>query len=113
MSLSAYTRTLRQTGTYWASLGKDGFGKRLLAAPVTIVCRWENKNVLFRGPDNQEHTSSAIVFCLSELDLNGFLALGDYTATLNPYTLPQAKEIRQVNKSPDLANTYNVVKVML
>lgn len=113
MSLSAYTRTLKQTATYWASLGKDEFGKRILAAPVTIVCRWEKKSVLFKGSDNKEHLSSSIVFCLSELDLNGFLALGDYTGSNNPYTLKEAKEIKQVNKSPDLSNSYNVVKVLL
>lgn len=113
MTRGFFKAGLNQTATYWQYGGSDKFGKRVLFSPVTISCRWENKNVLFIGPDNKEHLSNAIVYCETDLTVNGYIGEGDLTAYSNPSTLPAAKRIQQVNRSPSLDGSCNVIKVLV
>jgi hypothetical protein len=113
MSSRRYVSSLKQTLTYWEAPTNDGFGGLTPnAVGVLLSCRWQNDNVLFRTPQSNEETSSAVVYVENAPQIGGFFALGDFT-TEDPLTLEGAFEIRQVKTSPDLKNTYNVVKVFL
>lgn len=104
---------LNQTATYWAPGGPDGFGGVLFAAaPVLIRCRWQSVQELFVGADKQEHRSNAVVYPDRELDQKGMIALGDFTGTVNPKSLPgTAWEIRGNNFSPSVNADSQMNKV--
>lgn len=96
------TRNMKQVATYWAPLANDGFGGMTFDSPITILCRWQNVAQLFRDTHGREVTSSSIVYPNQELEVRGYLALGDQTATPDPRSLVDAEEIRQVGQSPSL-----------
>jgi hypothetical protein len=105
-----YQDDLNQVATYWPPGENDGFGGLTYLAPFTINCRWQDKSVLFRDSDGREVTSDAIVYVGSEVQNKGMLYLGTENS-LDP--APGAKEIRAVQKSPDLDNFETLIKVML
>lgn len=109
MSLPPYTRNMRQTATYWPPIGIDNFGQTTYGSPAQIMCRWQDVAVLFRGPDGQERTSSAVVYPAQELAVKGKLRLGTHTGS--PTT--EAKEIRQIGSSPSLGAGQQLWKVWL
>ena len=109
----AFPFLLNQTATYWAPGGPNGFGGVLFAAaPVLLRCRWQSVQVLFVGADKQEHRSNAVIYPEVELAQKGMIALGDYTGTANPLSLPGvAWEIRGNNFSPSVAGDRQMNKV--
>mgnify|MGYP007073200947 CR=1 FL=1 len=111
--LTPFTRNLKQTATYWEPAGNDEYNRSHFKAPVTVPCRWQNKPVLFLGANNKENTSQTLIYCLITLKIEGFICLGDRTTYDSPLEVEDCKEIRQVLLSPDLKNTFNVVKVFL
>lgn len=107
----AFTRYMNQVATYWEPNGNDGFGGVTFAAPVEIMCRWEDKAVLFRDSQGREVVSDAIVYPDRSLSVGGYLALGSFEDA-DPRSVG-AKEIRQSNASPSLSNDEVLHKVML
>ena len=86
---------MTQTATYWAPTGTyDENGRTGFAAPVQILCRWEDRAELVRSPDGDEFTSSSVVYPEQELARQGYLYLGTSGAT-NPKAVTGAYEIRQ------------------
>lgn len=118
---SAYTRHMRQSATYWAPTGNDGFGNKTYAAPIVIRCRWQNDAVEFRDATGELTQSSAVVYADRKLAIRGMLAEGDLSDQFDsdgqllladvegvvPY------EIRQLGSSPDLRNANVLNKVYL
>lgn len=98
-----FERNLRQTATYWAPLGLDAYGKRTFAAPVQRPCRWEDKAETFIDKHGKQETSRSKVFFSLDLELNGHIFLGT-SAVVDPTTLSDAWEIRNVFRTPDLRN---------
>jgi len=104
---------MNQQATYWAPLANDGFGGMTFDTPILIMCRWQNDAVLFRDTHGREVTSSSIVYPDQELAVRGYLALGDQTVTLDPRSLVEAGEIRQLGQSPSLDATRVLHKVFV
>ena len=96
--MSTTTRNLRQTATYWAPSTPDGFGSRSYSAPVAVNCRWTQKQELFVDSAGKEVLSQAVVWCDTDVALEGYLYLGTSTET-DPSTLDGAFEIRQWEKT--------------
>lgn len=122
--------------TYWAPNLNDGFGQVTFAVGTTIRCRWQDENVLFRGADNKEYTSSAVVYPSEALALRGMLDFGpgillfdddgetvltdddgtvleDDAVAFDILDFPDAREIRQVLTSVSLKNTNRIHKALL
>jgi hypothetical protein len=110
--MTAFQRTLKQQATYFAPSTNDGFGRTTVDAGTLVTVRWQDASVLFRSVENQEETSSAIVYMSDATVPRGWLVLGDETGN-DPKTTDGAFEIRQVMKSPNLKNTEDVYKVFL
>lgn len=110
--MANYTRHMKQTATYWAPGVNDGFGGVSFSAPVTLLCRWQDKSELFRDAEAREFTSSAVVYPVQPLERQGYLFLG-ISSEADPTSVDGAKEIRQIGSSPSLRNTETLNKVWL
>lgn len=112
---STITRMCKQAAVYWGSPQVDGYGGYIFAAPVEIMCRWEEKSQLIRLDDGNEISSRAIVYVLQDMDLEGYLYLGtldslyDNTESsagaLSDPRESGAYTIKKIEKSPVLGST--------
>jgi hypothetical protein len=108
--MTPYTADMTQAATYWPPTGADAFGTTTHGTAVAIMCRWQDRAVLFRDIDGQEMTSSAIVYPDRALAPRGQIALGTHAGT--PLAAG-AKEVRQAGTSPDLDGDEVLHKVWL
>jgi len=106
-------RGLNQSCTYWGNPASDGYGWYTFDDPVLIDCRWEEKQVLFRTPNGEEKLSSAIVYIGQDVDLGGYVALGDYTDSIysNPKDVSSSRKIENCGEVPNLRGTTSLVKI--
>jgi len=107
-----------QTAVYWALTGVNGYGESIFAEPVEVSVRWEDKQERYVSKDGAEHTSSSVVYPASELVLGGYLYLGTLASLSSaeegdPTSVIAAKEIRAINRSTNLSNTFTLIKVIL
>lgn len=110
--MANYTRNMRQQATYWAPGPADAFGKQSFAAPVPILCRWQDQAVLFTSAEGKEEVSSAVVYPALPVLVQGYLLLGVSVAA-DPRNVLGAREIRQVGSSPNLTQTVTLNKAFL
>lgn len=110
---TAYIRNFNQVVTYWARGISDGYGLLTYASPILIMCRWEDKRVLFRDVQARESVSEAIVYVDRQLSLGDYLAQDDQTAIASPINFNPAREVRSLNMSPSLDGTEILYKVIL
>ena len=99
-------RNLRQTITYWGVLNNpttNEFGHPTMEAPITIAGRWEDKVQQIRLNNGEEVTSSAEVLVDRDLEVGGYIALGDQTAA-GSVPIEDAREIQAFSITPDLRN---------
>ena len=77
--MSYLTRNLSQTSVYWGNPRPDSGGGDIKAFDdgVEISSRWEIKKVLFKDVNGEERQSNAVVFVDRDVDIGGFLYLGD------------------------------------
>jgi len=111
--MSIYTRNMRQDATYWAPGGLDLDGQVSFDDPITVKCRWEDKNEMVRDTNGDEFVSTAQVFTAQAVERRGYLAKGDQTATADPRTLDDAHEIKQIGSIPNLRNTKELLTAWL
>lgn len=107
-----FARYMTQVATYWAPGGNDGFGNVTFAAPEVVKCRWQDVAIMFRDPQAREVASDAVVYVDHDVEVGGYLALGDHSTT-NPRSVEGAKEIRQVQRSPSLSGDEVLIKAIL
>lgn len=112
-----YTESMTQAATYWPPGVPDGFGGLDFSGcvPVLLMCRWQDDAVLFRDGQGRESTSSAIVYIDRDIEVRGFLALGDHTAlgAPRPDEVGSAFEVRKLGKSPSLSKGETLHKAYL
>lgn len=118
--MTAYTRGMNQTATYWAPGANDGFGGVAFSvAPVAIAVRWQNKIDTIRNAQGEEYQSTAIVYVDRELAQKGYIALGDFTDDVDsdglsdPRDYEGAREVMMVGQSPSIAADQILFKVWL
>lgn len=119
------SKDMHQVATYWAPGTNDGFGKLSFAGvdPVIVMCRWQPTNTLYRDAQGRELVSDAVVYVASEVEVRGYLALGDFTrdsgaetgsgSSVDPFSIAGAKEIRLVQRSPSLSNDEELIKATI
>ena len=101
------TDKLRQTAVYWGNPQSDGTGGRTFDDPVELSVRWEQRQELFIDVGGQEVTSQAVVYVDQDVDIGGYLYLGDLddlssAEEASPLTVDGAYEIRGLKKLPDI-----------
>lgn len=99
---------LNQTAVYWGSPVKDKFGQLTFADPVEVDCRWEDVNDLYIGQDGKQHVSSAKVYLDQDVQLEGFLFLGeladlDSSLLSDPRSYENTFQIKKWDKISDLS----------
>ena len=93
---------LHQKATYWGSPVSTGYGGQTFGAPVLIDCRWADKTAKVVNPSGEEFVSKTTAYVDRDVDIGGYLALGDQTATALPTSLKDAQIIQQFHKIPDI-----------
>lgn len=105
---------MNQEATYWGNPEPDGYGGKTFDRPVLINCRWEDKFELVVDRQGKEVTAISKVFVDRDMEVGGYIALGDFTGgsasttttTAGGYTPPSnanAYEILVVKKVPSLS----------
>lgn len=101
-------RNLKQAITYWAPTTNNRYGEPSFVAPVLLLGRWTVLTTMVENADGNSIQSNAQVFLSTDVEEQGFLAIGDYTATgtltPNPHTLGSTvvSEIKAFRSQPDL-----------
>lgn len=116
MTLPAYTLDMTQAATYWPPPVPDGTGGVVFSAqPTVIACRWQDQHIMFHNAQGEEVMSSAVVYVDRELEIGGYLFLGDATEEADYIDAQEvgAKEIRQRAASPSLEGDMQLNKVWL
>lgn len=106
-------RRMLQTATYWGPGTDDGLGGITYPSPYTIDVRWQQKAELFRDANANEVISSAVVYVSEPVEIEGWMALGDETATADPRNADGAYQIRQLGDSPSLKADETLRKAWL
>lgn len=106
------TFQLNQKATYWPAPTTDGFGALSFAAPTTINVRWEDRIERVITAQGNEENSRAVVWVNQELELGGYLYLGE-TTEADPVNLDGAYPILLTSVIPDLRNLQNERRVTL
>lgn len=107
-----FARHFKETVTYWAPAGNDGYGGRVVSAPVQQAARWEQRAEQFHTQTGEVDVSNAVVFLSGDVEVGGFLYLGTSVAT-DPNTVAGAFIIRQFTSFPDLRNLNKERKAFL
>ena len=102
------------TATYWASSGSlDAYGNHSTYTSQSIEVRWEDKTEFYvLGDVGQELRSSAVVYTETEIEVNGWLYLGQSSET-SPKSQTGAKQVMKVNKMKSLKGDNIIYKIML
>ena len=101
-----FERNLNQVCTYWVPSGStDLYGKGAFNTPVLLNCRWEDIAEIFIDKTGEERHSKSRIFLAQDIALEGYLALGDQTATSDPRTLSGAWEVRNRKASLQIVGT--------
>lgn len=110
-------RVSRQTAVYWGNPIEDGFGKKTYDAPIEILCRWENKQMLIRGLDEKGNTFdyNSVVYVIQDLDVEGVLFLGtlddvESEALVDPFVQDGVSVIKQFERIPSLYSSTDIVR---
>ena len=109
---------LTQAITYWGSPQSDGRGGYTYEDPVAISGRWSDKHELYIANDATEKISNAVVLVDRDVDVGGYLALGDYTDSSSsfisdPSNIDGAYRIEAFGKTADLMDEDYVRRVWL
>jgi len=92
---------LPQTCTYWGAPVSSGFGGTTFSLPSPLPCRWEEKAEEFVDASGQTKVSRAIVYLSDDVEVGGYLFLGD-VSTVDPTSLDGAYNIQRYSKMPDI-----------
>lgn len=106
--MSWLTENLTQTIVYWGNPTPDGYGGFTFDTAVELSARWEERSELFINESGQEARSSAVVFLADDVELGGFLFLGELSDLDSAWSVPdEAKQIRGFRKVPNIeANLF-------
>ena len=111
--MSYITRNLRQTATYWAPGGNDGFGGTIFGVPTPLKVRWEDKTTLFVNTSGKEERARARIYIKdTDISLGGYIFLGTSTSTA-PESVTGAFEVKDFRKTPNMRATEFERRVLI
>lgn len=98
------SRNMIEPITYWAPAGMNTYNEYTYAAPVLIYGRWTYSSHLVTNNHGDEITYNALVLLTTDVVEEGYLALGDHTATSNPNDSIPSFQIKAFHTATDLRN---------
>ena len=109
---------LKQTAVYWGNPQSNGIGGRTFDEAVEIDVRWEQKQELFIDAAGQETRSNAVVYADQDVDMGGYLFLGELTDLSSieegdPLAVDGAYEVRGFGSTPNLKADQSLRKIWL
>lgn len=111
------SKSLTQKAVYWGNPVPSGYGNRsTFDSAIEVDCRWKLKQILFHNEQGEQKISHAIVTVNSDLDVGGFLYLGELTdlsSDPNPMDVEGAYEIMGFTKIPSLDGSQFLRKATL
>jgi hypothetical protein len=99
--VSFFERLLNQTCTYWAPGTYGQYGKTAFSAPVTLACRWEDREDIERDQNGNEFKTRAVVWTDRPVLNSGYLFLGT-SSSADPTSVTGAHEIRMFRVIPSV-----------
>lgn len=107
-----------QTAVYWGNPQIDGYNKTTFDDPIEIKCRWEDKVRMIKSQNGEELTVKAEVLVTEQLELKGYLFLGNlYDLVGNydlsdPMNIQDTYEIMATDKIPLFRSTTKFVNTV-
>lgn len=101
--MSEFLNRRNQRATLWRVTGNDFSGDQQYAAPVSILVRWEERQIVFTNSSGQDEMATAIVWMPYDVFEGEVLALGSFTET-DPWDVAGAREIQGFTNVPHLVN---------
>ena len=123
MSIDKFVRRVCvQTAVYWGNPVNDGYGAFTYDEPREIKCRWTDKERIQSPAGGQEIHQKAEVLVYEDLDLQGWLYLGNlidiedelnnYEVSANPMNISGAFQIIAVDKTPMIRSNTIFVRII-
>lgn len=107
--MSWITKRHNQTAVYWGSPVPGEAGNTTFDLPVEIDVRWEDKSELFIDVEGQETRSQAVVYVGQDVDIGGWLYLGDEddldSSHDDPTIIIGARPVKMFRPIPRLINS--------
>ena len=105
--MSILTGKLNDTLVYWPPAARDKFAKPGYGTPAEILGRWEDNLELAVTSTGEEFTSHAQVFLDQDLELEGYLFLGD----LQDLSTDELSDPRREDRAYEIKKTERVESV--
>lgn len=106
-------KALNQQATTWRA-SPNGYGGDAFSVPLLVLCRWQNRQEIFRSNiDQREIVSQAVVYVDTDLDVGDYLCLGDQTLVADPSVLKGAFKIQRFDVVTDLRSVSSVRMAVL
>ena len=105
--MSIITKSLKQIAVYWAPGSPDGDGGFADVTPVEISCRWDDVIGKVTDPKTQNTYSNATVYVDRDVEVGGFLYLGELTdldSDVSPEDAPAGTSIKKIVGFSKIAN---------
>ena len=107
-------RKCTQTAVYWGTGPLDVYTNETFATPVEISCRWEDHTGEFINNKGEIMFSKAEVYLTQDVDVGGYLYLGDLDDLSSnpddPMDEENAVKIQRFDKVPALGSTTKFVR---
>src|SRR3954447_15194082 len=100
-----------QTCTWWAAT-RQGTGF-VYAAPVILMCRWEDVAEVYLGANAENRVSNSVVYLPVDVKEGDFLANGDLTSHSTPANVSGAGRVQRFLKTPTVDAQVFERKAML
>lgn len=104
---------------YWGNPSPSGWGGAEFDDPVELSVRWEDRREMFIDMSGNEVASSAVVFLGQDVEIGGYLYLGELSDLDSTVIAPagvttgRVYEIRGFAKSPTVSGKKYVRKAWL
>lgn len=98
----------RQSCIYWQCTGLNKNGQESFAAPLVILCRWDDETKKVIKPDGVEMTTRSVAYVDRVVPIGSFLMLGDdddlaaFSDSSDPLEIADALRVEQfaMNAAP-------------
>lgn len=89
------TRGLKDLLTYWGVATLDSFGQASFDAPILIHGKWFVDSQMVRNAAGDDVNTHHVVYLDTDVEIEGYLAMGDHTGTPNPLSLSSLGDLNQ------------------
>jgi len=114
--MSIIVKMRRQRAVWWQRNAQaDQYGSYSFAAPVEILCRWDDVSQEFLAADGEKRSSRSMVYTDRVMLPGDRLMLGelDSNTPTDPLSVTNTFEVRRFDKTPNLRATETLFTAYL